>query len=373
MSDLNEHLARALFNMVMDGFIVYDASGRVVLTNEAARRMFGWADGDLTGTAVETLLPGAVQPNAPAGDGSAPATSRAIEGRRRDGSVFQVSVSTTHVGEGADTVYGLVMRDATDGRRLEAELKLREEKLSAVATVVEGITNDFNNTLGVILANLSLAMEDVGPEHAASRKLEQIRAATGKAANFVQRILGEIALLPGRESKVSWAGRLARTRTLHRASVPSRVVPPAAPATTGSAAAAPVSPAELTRLHVLLVDDEEPLLLAATKILERQGYRVTPVTRVAEALEVVRREPHDVDLVVADYIMPGASGLDLAAEVRMLRYDLPIMIVSGRLTEEVRMEAAAVGVAELLPKPYTSNALLEVVRRLLPASRALAS
>lgn len=385
MTSWNSSLSTAFLHAAMDGLVAFDGTGRITFVNEAARRVFGYREADLLALAVDDIMPGCLAlatsgAVAPSDRGVRP--THTIEARRRGGSPLSLSIQVSVLDE-AERVFGAAVRDETERKEIESALSLREDKLGAVATLVESITNDFNNTLGVILANLALAQEDLGYDHPAARRLDQIRTSSGKAANFVQQIVSEVALLPARESRNSWTARMARAKAMQELSgtaatprvtplvqveqrsepgrrLPSRAVPTPFPSAGGASA---------ERLHVLLVDDEEPLLTAAAKILERQGCTVTACTRAADALAAVRADPTGFDLVVADYIMPGISGLDVAAEIRMLRYDVPILLVSGRLTDEVRAEAAAVGVIEVLPKPYAAATLVDVVRRLAAPSR----
>ncbi len=116
--------------------------------------------------------------------------------------------------------------------------------------------------------------------------------------------------------------------------------------------------------HVLYLDDEEPLVFLVTRMLERLGYRVSGYTEVEEALAVVRADPGQFDLVVTDMNMPRMSGLDVAREIARLRSDLPVVLASGYLTDELRAAAPAAGVRKLICKPNTAEELCEAVWRL---------
>ena len=65
----------------------------------------------------------------------------------------------------------------------------RAQKMEAIGTLAGGIAHDFNNILAVILGNLTLAQNDVGPDHPATESLEQIHRGIGRAAALVQQIL----------------------------------------------------------------------------------------------------------------------------------------------------------------------------------------
>ncbi|MBI5505075.1 MAG: response regulator [Deltaproteobacteria bacterium] len=121
--------------------------------------------------------------------------------------------------------------------------------------------------------------------------------------------------------------------------------------------------------HVLYLDDEESLVLLATRLLERLGYRVSGHTRAADALAAVRADPAQFDLVVSDLNMPGASGLDVARELARLRPDLPVVLASGYVTDELRAKAAEVGVRQVIYKPNTVEELCQVIQGLTGGSR----
>jgi two-component system, cell cycle sensor histidine kinase and response regulator CckA len=120
---------------------------------------------------------------------------------------------------------------------------------------------------------------------------------------------------------------------------------------------------------MLYLDDDESIVFLMTRLLERQGYRVSGYTDPQEALTAVRAEPNRFDLAVTDYNMPGMSGLDVACALREIRADLPVAIASGYITEELRAQAPAAGVIELLYKPDTVDELCEVVARLANTRR----
>ena len=117
--------------------------------------------------------------------------------------------------------------------------------------------------------------------------------------------------------------------------------------------------------RVLYVDDEESMVVLLQRLLDRLGYRTTGCLSADQALAVVRAAPHDVDVVVTDFNMPGRSGLELARDLHALRADLPVVITSGYVTEELCTEAAAAGVAHVIDKQASVDALCEALHELL--------
>jgi CheY-like chemotaxis protein len=129
------------------------------------------------------------------------------------------------------------------------------------------------------------------------------------------------------------------------------------------------APAHGAEMHVLYVDDEEAIVFLMTRLLQRQGYRVTGYTDPREALAAVREDAGQFDLAVTDFNMPGMSGLDLARALRDIRVDLPVVLASGYITEDLRQEAPAAGVRELIYKPNTADDLCAAVARFAHAQR----
>jgi CheY-like chemotaxis protein len=122
-------------------------------------------------------------------------------------------------------------------------------------------------------------------------------------------------------------------------------------------------------LHVLYIDDEQAIVIMVKELLERKGYCVSGYTDQNEALAAARAEPGRFDLVVTDYNMPGMSGLEVARALREIRADLPILMASGNITQEIRVEAPEAGVNELIFKPYTIEKLLQAIDRQTQAQR----
>ena len=141
---------------------------------------------------------------------------------------------------------------------------------------------------------------------------------------------------------------------------------PAAEAGAAAPAPAPaVAAAAGVGQRVLYVDDDESLLFLTQRMLERRGYRVTAHAAPDAALAAVRADPHGFDLVVTDFNMPGKSGLDVARAVRAIRPDLPVAIISGYITDQLRAEAEGGGVRALIFKPNAVEELCDAVQRLI--------
>ncbi len=115
--------------------------------------------------------------------------------------------------------------------------------------------------------------------------------------------------------------------------------------------------------QILLLDDEAPLLEVSRRLLKRLGYRVEGFASPDTALAHFRQHPEQVDLVITDQNMPGQSGLAIATELLRVRPDLPVVLVSGKVTDALRRQAREAGVREVLAKPVDLPELEAAVRR----------
>ncbi len=109
--------------------------------------------------------------------------------------------------------------------------------------------------------------------------------------------------------------------------------------------------------HVLYVDDDEVMAMLVEGLLRRLGYRATCMLDAEAAIALVRSDPAGVDLVVTDFNMPRCTGLELARAIGQLRPDLPVAISSGYVSDQLRADAAAIGVRGVMQKENTFEEL----------------
>jgi PAS domain S-box-containing protein len=108
--------------------------------------------------------------------------------RRADGSTVSVDVSTSPVRIGEDTIVLLILRDITERRRLETQLR-QAQKMEAVGRLAGGVAHDFNNLLGVISGYAELLRKGLEPEHPAQRRVHEIQRAAERASGLTRQLL----------------------------------------------------------------------------------------------------------------------------------------------------------------------------------------
>ncbi|MCD6673178.1 MAG: PAS domain-containing protein [Burkholderiaceae bacterium] len=106
---------------------------------------------------------------------------------------------------------------------------------------------------------------------------------------------------------------------------------------------------------VLLVDDETALVRLGEELLARLGYEPVGFESSAQALECFRAEPDRFDLVLSDEAMPVMTGSELAQQIRAIRPEIPIVLMSGYVSPALAARAKELGVVEILGKPLVAR------------------
>ena len=119
-----------------------------------------------------------------------------------------------------------------------------------------------------------------------------------------------------------------------------------------------------TPRRVLLVEDETAVRELVERILRKAGFEVTAAPDPLIALRTAA-EAGPFDLLVSDVVMPGMNGIELARELRAIRPDLRVLLISG-YTEEAVGRVGPDGL-DLLSKPFTAEELLARIRTILTA------
>jgi PAS domain S-box-containing protein len=113
---------------------------------------------------------------------------------------------------------------------------------------------------------------------------------------------------------------------------------------------------------VLLVDDEVSLAELERRILEKVGYVVDAYSDPLEALEAFRSNPDGYDVLVTDLTMPELTGTELIREIRSIRKNLPVVLVSG-FNESLTRETYTGQVAPVfVQKPILARNLSRSIR-----------
>jgi signal transduction histidine kinase/CheY-like chemotaxis protein len=133
------------------------------------------------------------------------------------------------------------------------------------------------------------------------------------------------------------------------------------PAAFGSAQTLPApvkdTPPEHATCAILLVEDEDQVRKLTRAMLQRQRYRVFDFGSGVEALEFLRGDSEQIDLLISDIVMPKLGGLDLAREAQVLRPGIRLLLMSGYTETGVSAQGLTSPGAVFLHKPFTEAAL----------------
>ena len=121
------------------------------------------------------------------------------------------------------------------------------------------------------------------------------------------------------------------------------------------------------RKTILCVEDNEQILSIRKFMLQTRGYRVVTASCAAEALEYIQGAlPGSIDLLLSDLLMPQMDGNELARRAKQLHAALPVLLVSGTVTNFDRATSADA----FLPKGACAPAeLLDRIRILVARKR----
>ncbi len=113
---------------------------------------------------------------------------------------------------------------------------------------------------------------------------------------------------------------------------------------------------------VLVVEDEEALLFAVSKLLQRRGFFVIQASTGSAALELIRNFENEVDAMLLDFTLPGVSSREVLQEARRRRPHVPVILTSAYSRESVAASLAGIEVENFIRKPFQIEELLSLLQ-----------
>lgn len=117
--------------------------------------------------------------------------------------------------------------------------------------------------------------------------------------------------------------------------------------------------------QILLVDDNKTLAEMYAHALESDGYHVTCVHSGEELLHCLDNESFEPDLLVLDVRLPDINGLEMLAKLKALRFNAPVIVITGHASIHMAVEAMQLGASDFLVKPFPIENLSGSVQRAL--------
>jgi PAS domain S-box-containing protein len=163
---MSETRLRALVDTAVDGVILIDALGNVLMFNPACERLFGYDADEVIGQNVKMLMPqsfrhehdGYLYNYRTSGVRKIIGIGREVVGQRKDGTTFPMDLSVGESKEGDEVFFVGIIHDLTQRKRTEEQLA-QAQKMETVGQLSGGIAHDFNNLLTVILGNTEALSE----------------------------------------------------------------------------------------------------------------------------------------------------------------------------------------------------------------------
>jgi DNA-binding response OmpR family regulator len=127
------------------------------------------------------------------------------------------------------------------------------------------------------------------------------------------------------------------------------------------------------RPTVLVVDDEEDLRDIMRRMLERRGFDTLVAGDSEQAIAACRDHQGEIDVLITDLGLPGASGGELSRSATALRPRMGVVYISG-LPKDIAVTKGLIGDdALLVKKPFTSDVLIEALRVVIAQRTASAN
>ncbi|MGD9042605.1 MAG: response regulator [Desulfobacterales bacterium] len=120
--------------------------------------------------------------------------------------------------------------------------------------------------------------------------------------------------------------------------------------------------------RILVIDDEPDMLMLMSMIVEENTEWVVETTNnPSEGLKMAME--NDYDLVIADLKMPGLDGMEVFEELKEMKPDIPVIIITAYGSLEIADEARSKGVADFITKPFRKDTILFTMDRVLELAR----
>ena len=119
------------------------------------------------------------------------------------------------------------------------------------------------------------------------------------------------------------------------------------------------------------MEDDNNFRLAMTMELRVEGYLVQGAENGERAIRMVQDNDSsevDINLVITDLVTPRKDGLRFCRELRNVNDSVPVLVISGFLSPEVRKELSDIGCRDYLEKPFTTEELNRKIEKLLTVS-----
>ncbi len=195
---LRESMARltAVVETAVDGFILIDSRGRILLFNPACEKLFGYHADEVFHENVKMLMPPAyslhhddyIRNFLRTGERKIIGIGREVVGLRKDGSTFPMELSVGEARQDGESIFVGIIHDLTGRKQTEEQLR-QAQKMEMVGQLSGGIAHDFNNLLTVIVGNAEHLSDQLKSRQDLRQISDDICQAGERGAELTQRLL----------------------------------------------------------------------------------------------------------------------------------------------------------------------------------------
>lgn len=111
------------------------------------------------------------------------------------------------------------------------------------------------------------------------------------------------------------------------------------------------------RARILLIDDEEEFTSTLAERLDLRGYETETAYDGESGVHLIREKSFQI--VVLDLMMPGISGLETLKQIKIVKPDIPVILLTGHGSTKEGMEGMKLGAYDYLMKPINIEELVE--------------
>lgn len=117
-------------------------------------------------------------------------------------------------------------------------------------------------------------------------------------------------------------------------------------------------------LRIFVVDDERLIRVTTADDLREAGYQVREFASAEAALQSIRDEGAEVDVVISDMKMPGMDGLEFISRLKKSKPDIYVLLITAHATVDTAVEAMKLGAYDYISKPFSMEEMLISIERI---------
>ncbi|MBQ4472447.1 MAG: response regulator transcription factor [Alphaproteobacteria bacterium] len=120
-------------------------------------------------------------------------------------------------------------------------------------------------------------------------------------------------------------------------------------------------------MHILLIEDDKVMNASITALLKHSGMTVESALLAKDGLELLK--VYEYDLIILDLMLPDMTGVDALCQIRSAGLHTPVLVLSGILLPNKKVECLSAGADDYLTKPFNNEELIARVNAIVRRSK----